>query len=41
MDLENTFPTAVIESLTIISGGGGAPHLHEIQIKIGFLKKKK
>lgn len=41
MDFENTFPTAAIESLTITSGEGGAPYLHEAQIKVSFLKKKK
>lgn len=41
MDLENSFPTAAVDGLTVLPGMGEAPYIHEAQIKLSFLKKKK
>lgn len=40
MDLENTFPSATVEGLTIKAGEGGAPHIHQVQLKTGFLMRR-
>lgn len=41
MEIENTFPSMVVDSLTIMAGAGGTPHLHEAEIRMSFLRKKK
>lgn len=41
MNLENTFPAMVVDSLTIMAGAGGTPYLHEAEIRVSFLRKKK